>query len=111
MNSTRSVLENLLSLLNRGKYCLAFSSGIGAISAVLGLLKSGDHIICSDDIYGQTSQLFCLLGSKFGLKTSFVDFCDPKKLQACITPMTKVQECNVKYDFCVDIIVVFSYFG
>lgn len=83
-------MENLLATLNRSKYCLTFCSGIGAISAVLGLLKCGDHIVVSDDVYGGTNQLLTQIATRFGIGTSFVDFYDYNKLQEAITSRTKV---------------------
>lgn len=63
---------------------------MGAISAVLGLLRCGDHVICSDDIYGGTYQIFDQLLPRFGITTSFLDFYDLGNLEKCITPKTKV---------------------
>lgn len=67
---------------------------MGAITAVLGLIKSGEHVIVSDDIYGGTNKLFTQLASRFGITTSFVDFYDYDKLRKAITPKTKV---NLQY--------------
>lgn len=69
---------------------MTFCSGIGAITAVLGLLKCGEHVIVSDDIYGGTNQIMTQLASRFGITTSFVDFYNYDKLHETITPKTKV---------------------
>nr|XP_023025191.1 putative cystathionine gamma-lyase 2 [Leptinotarsa decemlineata] len=90
-NPTRTALEKILSVLNKTKYSLCFSSGLGAITAVAaGLLKCGDHIVCTDDVYGGTSRLFYEMLPPLGIKTSFVDFCDMKNVEEAITPRTKL---------------------
>src|SRR4030067_2035103 len=53
-NPTRKALQECLASLEEGKYGLAFASGMAAIATVLTLLKSGDQIIASDDLYGGT---------------------------------------------------------
>lgn len=56
-NPNRTILEEKLAHLEKGKYGFAFASGIAAISAVLLTLKSGDHVILPDDVYGGTFRL------------------------------------------------------
>ncbi|KAJ8931884.1 hypothetical protein NQ314_015153, partial [Rhamnusium bicolor] len=89
-NPTRSILENLVAVLNRAKYGLCFASGLGAITAVLGLLKAGDHVICCDDVYGGTTQLLTEIAPRYGICTSFLDFCRMENVQAAIKPETKL---------------------
>ncbi|VEN34968.1 unnamed protein product [Callosobruchus maculatus] len=89
-NPTRSVLESLVKKLCNTKYGLCYASGIGAISAVFGLLKSGDHLLCSDDVYGGTCKALLQVSPNFGLCTSFVDLCDIKSLPDHIRPETKL---------------------
>ena len=57
-NPTRQMMEDHLAKLDSGKYGIAFSSGMSAVDSCLKLLKSGDHVICSDDVYGGVSRLF-----------------------------------------------------
>lgn len=57
-NPTRNVLEECLAALDGGKHGFAFSSGLGATTTLLGLLKAGDHILSGDDVYGGTNRLF-----------------------------------------------------
>ncbi|XP_047347435.1 cystathionine gamma-lyase isoform X2 [Vespa velutina] len=89
-NPTRNVLETCLTALEGGKHGFTFSSGLGAITAITGLLQTGDHIISGDDVYGGTNRLFrnCLV--KQGIKISFVDLTDVENLTAAIQPNTKM---------------------
>ena len=73
-NPTRSVLENSLAELEEGKKAFAFSSGVAAQSAVLELLKPGDHIIAFDDLYGGTFRLFNEIKAKSsGITITYMD--------------------------------------
>lgn len=55
-NPTRGVFERAMAQAEHAKHCVAFSSGSAATSAVVHLLKSGDHILCVDDVYGGTQR-------------------------------------------------------
>ena len=72
-NPTRSALEANLAALEGGKHCAAFSSGMGAIDAVIKLLKSGDHIVAGNDLYGGTYRIFDKVFKQFGLTCTFID--------------------------------------
>lgn len=72
-NPTRFALERELALLEGGKYGYAFSSGLAAINAVFSLLKQGDHVIVSDDLYGGTYRLITKVFEKYGIDFAFVD--------------------------------------
>ena len=73
-NPTREVLENSLAELEDGKKAFAFASGVAAQSAILELLKPGDHIIAFDDLYGGTFRLFNEIKSKSsGISVTYVD--------------------------------------
>ncbi|CAH0555881.1 unnamed protein product [Brassicogethes aeneus] len=89
-NPTREVLENLLAKLDNGKHGLCFASGLGAQSAILGLLKSGENVISGDDIYGGTNRLFSKVATRFGIETTFVDFLDLSNLEKAIKSNTKM---------------------
>ncbi len=89
-NPTRNVLEKNLAGLENGKFGISFSSGCAATSAVMHTLKSGDHVICCDDVYGGTFRLFTKVFSNFGLQFSFVDLTDASKLSTIITDKTKL---------------------
>ncbi|XP_066181407.1 cystathionine gamma-lyase-like [Sylvia atricapilla] len=79
-----------LAAADGAKFCLAYSSGMGAIMNVCHLLKTGDQIICTDDVYSGTRDLFKKLEKNYCLDVVYVDCTDPKKLEAAITPKTKL---------------------
>lgn len=89
-NPTREVLEKVLAKLDGGKYGLAFSSGLGATTALLGILNSGDHLISGSDVYGGTNRLFNKVASKFGIEISLIDFRDLSNFEKAIKKNTKV---------------------
>lgn len=89
-NPTRAVLENLIAKLEGGATGLAFASGLAAIDAVLKLLKTGDEIIATDDIYGGAFRLFTHVYQKFGIKVSYVDATNPENVAAAINKNTSL---------------------
>lgn len=89
-NPTRYALEKNLAALENGKFGFAFSSGLSAITNVLMLLNSGDHVLSIDDVYGGTRRLFLKVFEKFGLQFDFVDFNKGKDLQDFIKNNTKM---------------------
>lgn len=89
-NPTREVLENVLAKLDNAKYGLAFASGSGAISTVLGLLNSGDHLISGNDIYGGTHALLNEFSTKYKIELTFVDLSDLSNLEKSIKKNTKL---------------------
>lgn len=91
-NPSRNVLEECLASLDGGKYGLAFSSGLGATSAIMSMFSAGDHIISGDDIYGGTNRLFSKVIARFGIEPSFVDTTDTKNIEAAIKSNTKVRK-------------------
>lgn len=90
-NPTRFAYERCVADLESGKRGFAFASGMAAAATILELLKSGDHVIVMDDVYGGTYRLFANVRQRSaGLKFSFVDFTDLDKLERAITPDTKM---------------------
>jgi len=89
-NPSRNVLEQCLAALEGGKYGLCFSSGLGATTALLGMFKTGDHIICGDDVYGGTNRLFSKVAAPLGITTSFVDVTEIGNIEKAIKPNTKL---------------------
>jgi len=77
-NPTRNALEGCLAALEGAKHGLAYASGCAATSNVMHLLKTGDHVICGDDVYGGTFRLFDKVWSQAGISFSFVDLTDPE---------------------------------
>ena len=89
LNPTRSVLENRLALAENGRYGLAFSSGMGAISSLIKLFSPGDNIIVSADLYGGTYRLFNDYYSKYGFSFCWVDTSDFERIEKHFTRQTK----------------------
>ncbi len=89
-NPTRAVLEANLAALEGGAYGLAYASGMAAIANVLALLRSGDHVVAVDDLYGGTVRLFEQVGRHFGLDFTYVDLRDPERLRQAVRPTTRL---------------------
>ncbi len=87
-NPTRKVLEEGIAALEGGAVGLAFASGMAAITAVLLLYKTGDHVIVIEDCYGGTYRVVDKLFSNFGLTVTFVDGTNLDEVVAAITPAT-----------------------
>ena len=89
-NPTRQVLEEHLAAIEGGSYGVAFSSGMASVDSCLKLLGSGDHVICSDDVYGGTSRHFNRLLVNYNMHFSYVDSQDATNVEAAIRPETKM---------------------
>ena len=89
-NPTRLELENTIALLEGGKKAMAFSSGMAAITTLLKLLRAGDHVLVSDDLYGGTYRLFSNIYTQYGLEFDYVDLTDPDALAASFKPNTRL---------------------
>ena len=89
-NPTRLELENTIALLEGGKKALAFSSGMAAITTLLKVLRSGDHVLVSDDLYGGTYRLFSNIYTQYGLEFDYVDLTDADVLASSFKPNTKL---------------------
>ncbi len=89
-NPTRTALEKNIAALEGGKEGLAFGSGMAAISALFHLLKSGDHVIVSRNVYGGTYRLGKLVLNNYGLDFDFVDTTDLNEITRSIRPSTKM---------------------
>ncbi len=89
-NPTVNAFQERLALMEKGERCLAFSSGMAAIMAVgMGLLKAGDHVVCSRGVFGNTVLMFQNYFGKFGVETEFVDLIDTAAWEAAIKPNTR----------------------
>ena len=83
-NPTREALERNVAALEGGKHGFAFSSGMGCLDSLMKLFKSGDHIVCGENVYGGTYRLFDKILKNFGLEFTFVDSRDPNRVaDAC----------------------------
>jgi cystathionine beta-lyase/cystathionine gamma-synthase len=89
-NPTRDALQKNLATLEKGKYALAFSSGLSAIHAMSTLLKNGDHAIVSNDVYGGTYRLFERVLTNYGLSFTFVDSTKIENIENAIQTNTKL---------------------
>ena len=88
-NPTRAALERNIASLEDGKFGLAYSSGMAAIANIITLLKTGDHVICCNDVYGGTYRLFDkIIAPKVGVKFDFVELTDTANLK--LRPNTKM---------------------
>lgn len=88
-NPTREHLERLVANLEQGCDALAFASGMAALTAIMSLFHSGEHIVSSADLYGGTFRLFRLLADTAGLTFSAVDSTGLAALEAAIRPETR----------------------
>ena len=90
-NPTRQAFERCVADLESGERGYAFASGLAAISTVLELLNSGDHVIASDDLYGGSFRLFDKVRKRSaGLTFDFVDMSDIGAVEKAIKPNTKM---------------------
>ncbi len=90
-NPTVTAFENRLAALEGTEAAIGASSGMGAILMMgMGLLKSGDHVICSRSMFGSTINLFAKEFAKFGVQTSFVSQTDVAEWQAAVRPTTRL---------------------
>ncbi len=87
-NPTREALERNVAALEGGTHGFAFSSGMGCLDSIMKLYRSGDHIVCGENVYGGTFRLFDRILSNFGLTFSFVDTRDPQRIEDAITDRT-----------------------
>jgi cystathionine beta-lyase/cystathionine gamma-synthase len=89
-NPTRTRLEENLAALEGGVAARVFSSGMAAIHALVTMLKSGDHVVCGNDLYGGTPRLFNQVMANFGLEFSYVDSSDATNVERAIRKNTRM---------------------
>ncbi len=87
-NPTREALERNVAALEGGTHGFAFSSGMGCLDSIMKLYRSGDHIVCGENVYGGTFRLFDRILTNFGLTFSYVDTRDPQRIEDAITDRT-----------------------
>jgi cystathionine beta-lyase/cystathionine gamma-synthase len=90
INPTRSALEENLKVLEGGHAAYAFASGMAAINAVMALLKAGDHVVVSSNVYGGTYRLFSRVLEGFGLSFSYVDTSRLEAIETALRPQTRM---------------------
>lgn len=89
-NPTRTALENSLASIENGKFGLAFGSGLAAIDAVMKLLKPGDEVVSTNDLYGGSYRLFTKIYQDFGIKFHFIGMESAEKIEDHINANTKL---------------------
>jgi cystathionine gamma-lyase len=88
-NPTREALERNVAALEGGRHGFAFASGMGCLDSIMKLFRSGDHIVCGENVYGGTSRLFDRILVNMGLRFTYVDTRDPNRVEEAITPDTR----------------------
>jgi cystathionine gamma-lyase/cystathionine beta-lyase/cystathionine gamma-lyase/homocysteine desulfhydrase len=89
-NPTRTALENNFASLEGGTSAHVFASGMAAIAALCTMMKSGDHIVCSDNMYGGTTRFFNEVLQRYGLEFTYVDASEPAHIDRAIRAETKL---------------------
>ena len=93
-NPTREALERNVAALEGASHGFAFGSGLAALDTVLKLLRSGDHVVCGENVYGGTHRLMERIYGELGLAFTFVDMRDPETVRRAITPATRLVYCE-----------------
>ena len=89
-NPTRSQLQKNIAALENGQFGLCFSSGMGATDAVIKLLKPGDEVITSNDLYGGSYRMFKRVYEKFGIKFHFIDLTNAANIKPLLNSNTRL---------------------
>lgn len=90
-NPTVEAMEDAIAVLEGGAKALGCGSGMAAVNTLLGaLLQAGDHIVCSESVYGATQTLLTNIMPKFAINTSFVDTSNLDAIKSAIKPETKM---------------------
>jgi cystathionine beta-lyase/cystathionine gamma-synthase len=93
-NPTREALERNVASLEGATHGFAFGSGLAALDAVLKLLKSGDHIVCGENVYGGSHRLIERIYGNLGIQVSFVDMREVANIERALTPATRMIYCE-----------------
>jgi cystathionine beta-lyase/cystathionine gamma-synthase len=93
-NPTREALERNVASLEGATHGFAFGSGLAALDSVLKLLKSGDHVVCGDNVYGGTQRLMERIYAPLGLGFTFVDMRETAAIEGALTPATRMVYCE-----------------
>ncbi|MCA1561672.1 MAG: PLP-dependent aspartate aminotransferase family protein [Acidobacteria bacterium] len=89
-NPTRLALENNIAAIEGGRAAYAFASGMAAIGAIASMLKSGDHVVVTDNTYGGTFRLFDKVLTRYDLTFSYVDTSRPELIEQAMRPNTRI---------------------
>ena len=88
-NPTREALERNVAALEGARHGFAFASGTGCLDSIMKLFRSGDHIVCGENVYGGTFRLFDRMLQNFGLTFTYVDTRDAQAHRRRMTPETR----------------------
>jgi cystathionine beta-lyase/cystathionine gamma-synthase len=89
-NPTRRALETCIAALEGARFGLAYASGMAAIAGTMPLLRSGDHVVVADDLYGGAHRLFSKILPNFGVRFSYVDATRPETIARALLPATRM---------------------
>jgi cystathionine beta-lyase/cystathionine gamma-synthase len=89
-NPTRTRLEENLAALEGGVASRVFASGMAAINAICTMYKSGDHVVCGNDLYGGVPRLFNQVLANFGMQFTYVDTSDPRNVERAFRKNTRM---------------------
>jgi len=89
-NPTRNALENAFASIENGNFGLAFGSGLASIDAIIKLLKPGDEVVSTNDLYGGTYRLFTKIYEAFGIKFHFIGMENADKIESYVNSNTKL---------------------
>ena len=89
-NPTRSALETCIAALEGARFGLAYASGMAAIAGTMQLLRSGDHVVVADDLYGGAHRLFSKILPNFGVRFSYVDATRPETIAKALLAATRM---------------------
>ncbi len=89
-NPTRNTLERAIAELENGQYGACFGSGMAAIDCIMKMLKPGDEVIATNDLYGGTYRLFTTIFASYGIKFHFVSMADIENVKAAVNHNTKL---------------------
>jgi cystathionine beta-lyase len=89
-NPTRTALQNNVAVLENARHGLCFSSGMAAIDAVIKLLKPGDEVVSTNDLYGGTYRIFTKIFEPLGIKFRFVDMTDLTQVESAMNANTRL---------------------
>ena len=89
-NPTRDALEANLASLEGGTSAHVFASGMAAIMAMITMFRTGDHVICGENVYGGTPRLFNQIVTRYGIEFSYIDTSDPENVRRAIRPTTRL---------------------
>ena len=89
-NPTRDAVETSLAALEGGTSAHTFGSGMAAITALITMLRVGDHVICGENVYGGTTRMFNQVASGYGIEFTYVDTANPENVRQALRPETKL---------------------